>query len=292
MTEIDEKTIVEDDIEAVSEQELPVDFAQEKDLAPEVEKEQASFGERWKNAKKPEPLYYVKEVISYILIFILAVAVGLLINIYIVRLSRVQGDSMVPTLHNNQMLGASRLPVIFNDINHGDIVIFDHTKEARSFGKDLKEALSDNMITALFGKSKSAENHTYYIKRVIAVEGEVIAVYENKLYRTTLKNIGCEDYLDVYDAYNKENSAANNAALDTAYYKIKSITPDSTWELLEESYVNPAEEADYKNYEGKCWVCGRNEIFVMGDNRNNSTDSRRIGVINLNCILGKVLGKH
>ena len=128
-------------------------------------------------AKKPDKLYYVREALSYVLIFIIAVIAGLFINIYLIRLTRVNGTSMYPTLKGNQLLTASRLPVIFNDIHRGDVVIFDRNGNKRTFSVDFKEALSDNAITALFTKSKSEENHTYLIKRVIGEKGDVIKIY-------------------------------------------------------------------------------------------------------------------
>ena len=57
-------------------------------------------------------------------------------------------------------------------------------------------------------------------------------------------------------------------------------------EKLQEDYVNPNETPRYTL--GK-WVVGEGEIFVMGDNRNHSSDSRVIGTIKINSILGKVI---
>lgn len=57
--------------------------------------------------------------------------------------------------------------------------------------------------------------------------------------------------------------------------------------LLEEDYVFDGEVLDYTPMP-PCTV-GGNEIFVMGDNRNHSMDSRDIGVISQDAILGKVV---
>ena len=39
------------------------------------------------------------------------------------------------------------------------------------------------------------------------------------------------------------------------------------------------------------WKVGEGQLFVMGDNRNHSSDSRVIGLITINSVLGKVLGQ-
>ncbi|MBO7407829.1 MAG: signal peptidase I [Clostridia bacterium] len=62
-------------------------------------------------------------------------------------------------------------------------------------------------------------------------------------------------------------------------------------EKLDETYVNPAEVPNYSSWIGKTWVIQEDEVFVMGDNRNHSTDSRYIGPIKINSILGKVIKK-
>jgi signal peptidase I len=45
----------------------------------------------------------------------------------------------------------------------------------------------------------------------------------------------------------------------------------------------------YEKNENELIVCGSNQYFVMGDNRNNSTDSRTFGPVPRRNILGKVV---
>ncbi|MZQ84476.1 signal peptidase I [Paenibacillus sp. 5J-6] len=56
-------------------------------------------------------------------------------------------------------------------------------------------------------------------------------------------------------------------------------------QLLEEPYLNEAMRANGN----KQWTVPDDHVFVMGDNRNNSMDSRVIGFVPLDHVLGKKL---
>ena len=56
-------------------------------------------------------------------------------------------------------------------------------------------------------------------------------------------------------------------------------------ELLEETYVNPAEKPMYTGSEVEI---PEGYIWVMGDNRNHSTDSRVIGAVPVENVVGKL----
>ena len=60
-------------------------------------------------------------------------------------------------------------------------------------------------------------------------------------------------------------------------------------EPLAEPYLSPGTRT-YANehYRAQMWICGVNQYFVLGDNRNNSADSRIYGAVSRANILGMV----
>lgn len=91
---------------------------------------------------------FIKELIPYIIILIVVA----LIREFLVTPALVVGDSMVNTLHNNDVLILDKIVYRFNEIKRFDIVV------VRQKGKDA------------------------IIKRVIALPGETVEYKDNKLY--------------------------------------------------------------------------------------------------------------
>lgn len=56
-------------------------------------------------------------------------------------------------------------------------------------------------------------------------------------------------------------------------------------EEIKEDYINEQNSTKIKN--GSSWVIGEDEVFVLGDNRNHSGDSREFGPIKKDAIVGK-----
>ena len=147
-----------------------------------------------------------------------AIAVCILIFIFVFRIVNVDGTSMVPTLQDYDKIVITRMKSP-KSYQNGDIVVL--TKE--TFGE------------------------TSIVKRIIATEGQTIDI----------------DF-------------------DAGIVYVDG-------EALDEPYI--AEPTNRRlDFIGE-QVVPQGCVFCMGDNRNNSTDSRRntIGMIDTRCILGKVI---
>lgn len=177
-------------------------------------------------AEKPEKKSLLAELYDMLhdLIYILAAVT--LIFVFFVRLVGVEGDSMLPTLHNRDfLLLESNFLYTADDISRGDIVVLNVP-----YYWDREERL--------------------IVKRVIATEGQTVDI----------------DY------------EANKVYVDGV--------------CLEEDYIN---EADiHRLWRGDTELSlpatvPQGHIFVLGDNRNNSSDSRYapVGMIDERCVLGK-----
>ncbi len=161
----------------------------------------------------------MKEVLSWAFHIALAVAIGLLIVNFVVQRTIVDGESMEPTLHNNDNLWVEKISPKLGRLKYGDIVTVDV-------------------------EDKVGAERSPLIKRVIAVAGDSIEIKFGKvlLNGEELK----EDYI----------LGNTTVANDPLYAKL----------TVPEGY-----------------------IYVMGDNRMNSIDSRVIGPVEIKDISGKAV---
>lgn len=175
-----------------------------------------------KNTKKQQDegeekrLTLGQEILQMSIYLLIVLCVTFLLLHYVGQRTRVQGDSMRPTLHNGDNLIVDKLSYRFQDPQRYDIIVFPYEHRAK----------------------------TYYIKRIIGLPGE----------RVRIDGDG------------------------TIYIN---------GEVLEENYgaeviLNPGRAVTEI-------TLGKDEYFVLGDNRNNSSDSRdpSVGNIHRDRIIGK-----
>ena len=149
--------------------------------------------------KKEKPKKSMKqEIFEWIMVFVVAAAMAFVVRTFIFEPVRVDGSSMLNTLHDGDFMIATKFDYLLGDPERFDIVICDYP---------------------------NTEDGKYRVKRVIGLPGETIELVAGELY------IDGEHVEQDFDM--TEN----------------------------EAYFGP-------------YVVPEDHYFVMGDNRNNSKDSR------------------
>lgn len=151
---------------------------------------------------------FFMEILQSLLV---AVILAFIIHTFIMQNFRIPSGSMIPTLQIQDYIFASKLTYRFNEPKRGDIIVFKYPKDTTRF----------------------------FVKRLIAVGGESVALKNSKLYIDGHQV--AEDYLP--------------------------------------------EGLRFPDY-GPVTVPEGN-YFMMGDNRNNSSDSRDWGFVPESLIVGK-----
>lgn len=148
---------------------------------------------------------FVREWVTTLLI---AVSIMMVVRLFLFAPYEVHGESMYPTFEGEELLIVNKWIYDVSTPDYGDIVVF-HTAEQRDF-----------------------------IKRVIGLPGDQIAVREGQLFRNG--------------------------------------------KPVQEPYTN--EEIQQNLHEV---IVPKDHVFVMGDNRNHSRDSREIGPVNMKEVVGR-----
>lgn len=158
---------------------------------------------------------FFAETLRWLIVFVVAMIIGVLLHAYVLEFFFVNGTSMLPTLHHADLVLVDKLSYRFRTPERGEVIAF-------SFPEDVSQS---------------------FVKRVIGIPGDTVAI-QNGL---VLVN---ERPLDEHD-YTSEKPERNFAPV---------TVPAGT-------------------------------VFVLGDNRNNSEDSRfsAVGFVPTSLILGRGL---
>lgn len=157
-----------------------------------------------------------KEILSFVLYFVIVIAAMLLIIHYVGQRTEVSGSSMENTLSDGDNLIVDKISYRFHAPERYDIIIFPY----------------------------KYEEDTYYIKRIIGLPGEHVRI---------------DDSGNIY---------INEKVLKESYGR----------EVIQDPGIARDEI-----------TLGEGEYFVLGDNRNNSSDSRdpSVGIIQKKDIIGR-----
>lgn len=159
------------------------------------------------------------EWFDWMKVLVVAFAIAFIIRMVFVSPIVVDGPSMQPTLHDRDQMIVNKFGYRIGDPKRFDIVVFHATNE-----KD-------------------------FIKRIIGLPGEHVAVQDNVLY-------------------------INGEAVEQDFFTEDDVFKHTNDFRLEE-------------LPGNLDTIPEGYVFVLGDNRNNSTDSRSLGVISVDKIVGK-----
>lgn len=158
-------------------------------------------------------------------------------------------SSMEPTLPVGSFILMSRYPDA-SDVSYGDIVTFVMSKE-----KGTRIAVVDEFIRRMKGEA-------LYVKRVVGLPGDTIS------FRS--------DESGEIQFYRNGELVEDEFTPDEGYY-----VPSGGWPGM-------SREDEYGTIE-YVMTMPENSFFVMGDNRNNSSDSRYMGCIHDLQLRGKLL---
>jgi len=163
----------------------------------------------------------------------------------------VPSKSMYPTIHFGERVLANKIAYRSEPVCRGDVIVF----------------INPN------------KRYQMNIKRVVALPGDTVEIKNNELLVNGKKletaKVGYSDAGDDKQLAGQIFEETSNSAT----YRILVASPTST---------KSAGDACYKGNEFTRTTVPNGHCFVLGDNRNNSHDSRNYGAVPLSDIIGRV----
>lgn len=208
------------------------------------------------------------------LIIIFSIAVAVLIFGMLNSKSTISGYSMHPNYGEGDKIILKRNPL---ELKRGEEIIF--YTDSKKLYPEYKE--DDNCEDVISFKNKCyKKRETLYFKRIMAVEGDTVEIINN----TFLVN-GIEELLTPieFNEMKDRSIGVKNEALSKKYEYFKN--EDYGF------YISKIKEYQTENLNMPKIIVKKGFIYVIGDNRDLSVDSRKLGQIEISEIFAKTLSK-
>ena len=205
--------------------------------------------------KKEKKHSLLTQITELPILVLFAFAIAVLIKTFLVQAFFIPSESMLPTLEVGDRVLVEKLNNRFGEPERGDVVVFARTV----FGGDHPDVPwyqdARNFLRELLGLPTGLEED--YIKRIVGVEGDVIS-YTGKPRQLTVNGDPVDERAYVHGGEDLGSSPMN---------------------------AQECKRLRMEKAEDGCRV-PTGKVFVMGDNRSNSEDSRVIGPIEEAKIVG------
>ncbi len=176
-------------------------------------------------------------IVEFPLLVLVALAVAIVIKTFLIQAFWIPSSSMVPTLEVDDRVLVNKLEYRLGEPEPGDVVVFESPYADDQVDEPFLEAFARSIVESLGIRTATVPDD--FIKRVIATEGQEVAIVGNQV---VVDGVALDEpYLP--------------AGVDMADMEPTTIGPDQLW--------------------------------VMGDNRNHSSDSRVFGPIPADEVVGR-----
>ncbi len=112
-----------------------------------------------------------QEILSWVGTLLLAVVIAMTIRALLFEPIRVDGSSMLETLHNNEIVLVTKPAVLFNRLQRGDVIICRFPNRENKTMLRLGAPLDFGFIS-----------HELFVKRLVALPGDSVAILNGVLY--------------------------------------------------------------------------------------------------------------
>ena len=177
-----------------------------------------------------------------------ALVIALLLKAFVVQAFYIPSESMLPTLHDGDRVLVERIGYRLHPPTRKDVLVFGSGRPAAAL------SLGDKAVALV--KGLAGGDRTYVIKRVVAVAGDTISYKGVPRVLTVEGRTINEPYLKEKDKTSLTITRGTCGSMDLLVSASACLVPNGT-------------------------------VFVMGDNRNHSEDSRVVGPVPLEDVVGR-----